>query len=857
MAEPVHPDPELLLAQASWLRALAARLARDPHAAEDLVQDTWLAALEGPRQPVRSWKDWLGGVLANRARSRRRGEARRRVREAAGARPDPALDPGEAVAKAALGRELLDLVLALEEPFRGALLLRYWEDLPPRAIAERLGVSVRTVDSRLARAHARLRERWERRHGDDARTALEGLALLASGSRPLRHAAAAALPSTPAGALALLLMNAKLVVAAVLVVGSASLLWLARTPEPAPLAAPAADAGLVPERPPLQREPELSSAPRDVPRPERVAVATAPSNPLAGPTIEPPESASLHVVRGRVLGVDATPLAGVDVALRAFGDEGFQPVRGDEEGRATSGAGGWFELAMSAPSGTLASPDPALVTVLECLVRAGTEAPAVVVVAERSAFAGRVVDEDGAPLAGARVRVLPPAGFASRFDARLDASALGEWGASSDAAGAFALDPVPLFRGGMVEARLEGFETASVPAPSLRDEGLVLVLHRPAAASTTLAGRVLDAAGRPAPGSRVSLGARSAVADAAGAFELDRADAVDATALVAVRPGALPARYEPPRDPATGAPVWPASVTLTLGGEPLELRGRVVDADGEPRQGVRVWLDDPTPFGIVGEDTKAQVESLIVLSDEDARDGVLDEAYWSPTATDADGRFRIGGLLDRPYAPRLMDPETLASAVAGPFVPGPETRTIVFDEGELGPVAGRVTSPDGAPLSGVRVSIGAFAFGGISSVAGETSTDAQGRFRFERLGGTRRTLWLRGEDVVPAHLDFADGPLEDLAVVLARRCSFKVDLAGRPERADRLYVLADDDEALDLYLVDAHGTTTMHSAPLVAGRSVHLGVDERARTLVLEKNGAAVQRVPIQLAPGRLEILQP
>jgi len=39
-------DVEALLAHAGWIRSLARQLASDPNRADDLVQQTWVAALE-------------------------------------------------------------------------------------------------------------------------------------------------------------------------------------------------------------------------------------------------------------------------------------------------------------------------------------------------------------------------------------------------------------------------------------------------------------------------------------------------------------------------------------------------------------------------------------------------------------------------------------------------------------------------------------------------------------------------------------------------------------------------------------------------------------------------------------------
>ena len=53
---------ESLLEHSTWIRGLAAQLASDPGTADDLVQKTWLAALQRPpgsaRDP-RSLRRWL------------------------------------------------------------------------------------------------------------------------------------------------------------------------------------------------------------------------------------------------------------------------------------------------------------------------------------------------------------------------------------------------------------------------------------------------------------------------------------------------------------------------------------------------------------------------------------------------------------------------------------------------------------------------------------------------------------------------------------------------------------------------------------------------------------------------------
>jgi hypothetical protein len=79
-------------------------------------------------------------------------------------------------------RTVVDAVLSLEEPYRETVLLRWFEGLQPRAIAERQRASVATVHSRLQRAHAILRERLRVKLGCDERD-LRGALLGLFGAR--------------------------------------------------------------------------------------------------------------------------------------------------------------------------------------------------------------------------------------------------------------------------------------------------------------------------------------------------------------------------------------------------------------------------------------------------------------------------------------------------------------------------------------------------------------------------------------------------------------------------------------------------------------------------------------------------
>src|SRR5262245_4010227 len=79
---------EELLAHASFLRALARGLCSDDSRADDLVQDTFVAALERPPPEHGALRGWLATVARHLATNRARSDVRRTAREAHAARPE-------------------------------------------------------------------------------------------------------------------------------------------------------------------------------------------------------------------------------------------------------------------------------------------------------------------------------------------------------------------------------------------------------------------------------------------------------------------------------------------------------------------------------------------------------------------------------------------------------------------------------------------------------------------------------------------------------------------------------------------------------------------------------------------------
>ncbi len=149
---------DLVDAHGGLLRRAARKLCRgDDTFADDMVQETYLKAIRnvGRFAPGTNLRAWLLRILYNNVMSAYR--RRRTAREG----PYPA--GFDAAGKPPPGTEVSDEVLRavgdLPEVFRRVFLMSALEDSPHEAIAEKLGIPVGTVMSRLWRARKTLRER--------------------------------------------------------------------------------------------------------------------------------------------------------------------------------------------------------------------------------------------------------------------------------------------------------------------------------------------------------------------------------------------------------------------------------------------------------------------------------------------------------------------------------------------------------------------------------------------------------------------------------------------------------------------------------------------------------------------------
>lgn len=218
------PDRMALLEHRAWVRALARRLVRDENDVDDVEQETWATALRtGPAEP-RALRSWLGVVASRLALQRLRGETRRARREevVALARREER-SPADVVAEADAHGHVVQAVLALDEPYRTTVLMRYFEGLEVADVARRMSVPVETVRTRIKRALERLRTSLSDDEGRPLAIVLAPLAMgTGEGAPPIGRGAPSS--GTTSSAAATFARAAALAVAAVTLVAATS--WM-------------------------------------------------------------------------------------------------------------------------------------------------------------------------------------------------------------------------------------------------------------------------------------------------------------------------------------------------------------------------------------------------------------------------------------------------------------------------------------------------------------------------------------------------------------------------------------------------------------------------------------------------------
>jgi RNA polymerase sigma-70 factor, ECF subfamily len=162
----------LLSRNLSRLRQLAMRLLRNPHDAEDAVQDALLSAFKniGRFEGRSQMSTWLTAIVINAARMK----LRRRPRQPfisldqlskderftiSELIPDPGPTPEKALEQSELHKLVHEFTSNLPRAQRAAMYLRGWGGLSTTEAAEALGVPVGTLKAQLARARSKITQR--------------------------------------------------------------------------------------------------------------------------------------------------------------------------------------------------------------------------------------------------------------------------------------------------------------------------------------------------------------------------------------------------------------------------------------------------------------------------------------------------------------------------------------------------------------------------------------------------------------------------------------------------------------------------------------------------------------------------
>lgn len=837
MNSPAVPsfDPNRWYEHASALRALARDLVGDVHAAEDLVQQTMLRALERPPSFSASIRGWLRAVLRNEAKQRFRSDSRRRRRESA-VIDSPGVATDDLIAELDGHMLLASAVKALDPIHREAILLRFFEDLPPRRIAERLALPVKTVESRIQRALSRLREELE------------------SKSTPERNWIAVLVPlvrpRVAAGIGVLGVMSIKIVSA--LVVGAAVCVVLAF-----PWGDEQAAGGRSAQ--PTDSNSGKLEVPRELSERAQLGEAIERSSQGNAARIEAdPVGESQPRGRGVLLDSTGKGMPGIELLARSSSTDAtvLHTVSDASGSFEFSGAAGTYGIELVDRAylllvrGEIELVDPSVVTESA----EATRLRDVTLIAERAGRAlGRVVDENQAAIGQAnlgielpeRLRVLFPKGGAR--------AALETFTASSRQDGSFEFSRVPLLDGATIEIAKVGFQAVERTLTIGDYSNLEIVMHSVAARKRRLEGIVLGMDGAPIEKAYVAFGSMPARSDAEGRFSFEYDADHPPERILALVKGSLPAIQE---RPGNGSGVWPDRVELKIEGAPKRIAGIVLGVDGRPLTAGSVMLARSTR--IADWHSGSWVAENLIRDDEFLR---------IQAAIGADGRFHLDGLLDQPYDLRVVDSPRALLVDVGSFRAGDENVVIRLPSDALrARLEGRVIDRRGRPVAnaGVRVECAMLAFedgrGGKyydSMVGSQTEADAEGRFVLEQVPLADATL-----DVSHPSLFQVNGvPVPDRSfagvfeIVVDRRCEVRV--AVDPSAGFvKCQLLDDTGTAVSCLREETAKLTYLNELLLFDGASETLVSSDAVVTLRLFRADGTFTDQLVALEAGTLNVLR-
>jgi RNA polymerase sigma-70 factor (ECF subfamily) len=875
---PAQLSIEDLLAHSDWVRRLVGGLVRDPARADDALQEIWAAALARlPRADI-DRRAWLAACARNAVRKLGRGEARRKQREQVAARLEALPNTVDVIAKARLARRMTDAVLALDEPYRTTLLLRYFDELPPREIAKRLDRPVNTVRTHLERGLAKLRTELDAEYGDRETWAFAFLplcvdrtALTTSGSLLLQTGGI------------LMLCKFVLPAAILLILGAA---WIGSESGPQTnLEAATREADSLRSEvsiaAPSQRTDEVALV-------EREALGAAPVTPARH------TEKVLQTFAGRVVGLDGRPLVGVHLRIEdprrpryrdgrlhiagrlvIFNAAELEALRrepqavlelvpelkdalvfvrlidGEEVGVHTvaTNASGSFSVDLDVVGASMASGEPQLV-----LLGRGTERTAngekqdVFVMAPLHELRGRVSNDAGVPIERVQITGFLHMDRLPAFPLILeDIEAIASvWGAESEADGRFRIASTPVVPGMVLRLSAQGYESLMHTISASDADELEFVMQR-VAQRKTISGRVVDQTGGPAVRVGVVLDSTESMTDGHGAFRFEIEHLDTNSTLIAYRPGFAPAivddlhaRYE--ADPANCR-----DLILELGAATGSISGRVVDGRGNGLNGVWIHISDGVRFTRTGYPLE----------------GAVSKTWRELLQTDVNGGFVLDGLY-RESCDLVFEDFGAGPSIRIDDVPiGTTGLEVVMDDTlVINRLEGRVLDRRGRPVAGAELaslvtqweSSGTRGRGTGGYPRGET--DENGEFLLRRVPCGNTKFVVRGTGIEATEFELDPSRTSDLTFVVPLRLRFLLDRDVAPS-ATSFEIFDEAGKRLDFKATYTDRDIYASTGSLQQRDALPtIEVSDEANEIVFSARGVEVERKPLHLRRGEVALVR-
>jgi len=825
---------------APGLLKLARHLTRDRVLAEDLLQATFLTAMEKASifDDTRPLRPWLNGILFLHARQMQRSSSP--IPDDARLAQPEVRDPSEIVSSRELEEEVDRALRSLPERYKQVLIPRFRLGLRGTEIARDMGRSPGVVRMQIHRGLELLK-----------RALPQSLLTLFFGFLWSRWALASVRANVLAGAAApaavsqgsTLLMGGALVMKKVILATACTALLVG-----ASILVLQGDGDQIlevettgPERADKGVDISLDGTERVPGDGEKQPI------PLhAGPSL-PSESSGPAQCTGRILDPRGTPLVGSRLYFEGMEEEA---VVSDAQGHFVFS--NWY------------SDSQLLVAAPYILVRAGRDVEQkgrLLVAALRVNVDGVVTDRDGIPLPDTRVTLKPIrlVDFPEILDGTRQILPVGTQ-KKSGAQGRFSLRDVP-GDCALLELEKEGYETLTVPVDLDLAGDQAFVLRPLASDRVILTGRVLDHHSCTVAQALVGLVDYRTRTDDWGLFrieihreEIPREGANLFAAKRGYRTkvvagfGARPDILEPQVD-----------IELCLEGPALAISGRLLDSGGRPVAGSTMMLwEEEYLFGRAApEDLAAVDEQAAIL---DGRPLTVPAETRAFSITDSDGVFAIGGLDDRAYRFRIFDDQigyamTTRSIRAG----SRDVEIVIPADAFREKLAGRIVDRHGAPVAGaeIRACMQRIHNSNNNSWIGVGSARCDDDGRFVIPGACRLdTLLLdvSGPSVCSLQKqiepDFSGG---EITLVVERLCHFRIELSD-PSLARSFHLLDEKEELLEISEQGGLRVFKKTPFPLLGGKTEVISSSDRACTIKL--NGEEERRFPVRLVPGEVTVLR-